>query len=701
MPSAVIDFMTAKARQERNVPVDPIFRITKATNPPVLEDHSDYAELDEYQHESVLTEERTTADLVEGAVLNIDEDTAEVQQPIVSSAQTTAQTTVQPIQSIESIYHRGVDPGLDEPVEPADTIVEQRPVADSTLKTTSFEPAQDRTVFMPEEEPSLMSVEDNPNAFTADTSVDDSTSVISGRSGLRPRPSVRQPITRWQEDGRWETSMKERKSIAAKKSYGLHLKLKQAREKYSTAADEAVKKEAQQMLQKKVWELVGSKHLSREQKKSIIRSSLFLKEKFTSKGFFDKLKARLVAGGHMQDRSIYAVDETTSPTASLQSVYLVAGIAAAEGRKVASMDVGGAYLNADLEKEIYMRLQSDFVDVLSQLNPEYSMTREPDGSAIVKLKKALYGLAESSKLWFNLLSSFFVELGFVSNGKDKCVLNKVIDGVQCTIVIYVDDILCTCRNGEAIEWVYSKLVEKFKEVSINNGEKLSYLGQTFDFSKPGVVKVTMEGYVADLLNQCQVKGLATTPALDNLFDITYHEELVGESEKEQFHSCVAKLLYLAKRVRPDLLLSTNFLGTRVTCTTRGDVEKLDRVLRYLNSTQEFGITIDVHSNIHIVAYVDASYAVHKDYKSHTGAVISLGAGPMGVSDALSQIIWTRDFLIEQGYNVGPAILKQDNQSSILMLERGEATSDRSRHIGIRFFFIKDRIANGEVSVEYG
>ena len=140
-----------------------------------------------------------------------------------------------------------------------------------------------------------------------------------------------------------------------------------------------------------------------------------------------------MAGGHLQDRTIYTLDETTSPTAHLQSVYMVAGIAGAEHRYVASMDIGGAYLNADLTKEIYMRLDSEIVDLLVELHPEYGNEREPDGSVIVRLKKALYGLAESSKLWYSLLTSFFEELGFKRNGKDKCVLNKDVDGVQCTV----------------------------------------------------------------------------------------------------------------------------------------------------------------------------------------------------------------------------------------------------------------------------
>jgi hypothetical protein len=118
--------------------------------------------------------------------------------------------------------------------------------------------------------------------------------------------------------------------------------------------------------------------------------------------------------------------------------------------------------------------------------------------------------------------------------------------------------------------------------------------------------------------------------------------------------------------------------------------------------------------------VDASFAVHEDMRSHTGASIGLGKGPVftksskqklngtssteaeliGLSDSLPQVLWVRDFLLEQGHVIGPAVLYQDNQSTIKLAERGSAASERTRHVAIRFFFIHDRIKSGEVVIEY-
>jgi hypothetical protein len=180
------------------------------------------------------------------------------------------------------------------------------------------------------------------------------------------------------------------------------------------------------------------------------------------------------------------------------------------------------------------------------------------------------------------------------------------------------------------------------------------------------------------------------------------------------------LLYLAKRVRPDILPPVAFLSTRTQAPTDDDQSKLNRVLRYINSTKEMGMILQSTKDIAVLVYADASYGVHADGKSHTGVYITLGRGGVffrstkqkivtkssteselvGLSDSLGQAIWTRDFLIGQGYKVGPAKVFQDNMSTITLAAKGRSTSDRTRHIHIRYFFVKDRVDNGEVVIEY-
>jgi hypothetical protein len=70
------------------------------------------------------------------------------------------------------------------------------------------------------------------------------------------------------------------------------------------------------------------------------------------------------------------------------------------------------------------------------------------------------------------------------------------------------------------------------------------------------------------------------------------------------------------------------------------------------------------------------------------------------SDGSGNIFWLRNFLIQQGYKTEPATIFQDNKSTLAMLERGRSTHKTTRHINIRYFYLKSRVEEGEVVLEY-
>jgi hypothetical protein len=133
-----------------------------------------------------------------------------------------------------------------------------------------------------------------------------------------------------------------------------------------------------------------------------------------------------------------------------------------------------------------------------------------------------------------------------------------------------------------------------------------------------------------------------------------------------------------------------------------------------------GINLSASEQPTVLGYVDASYGVHADMKSHTGTVIGIGRGPIfcksstqkintksstesdlvGLSDSAGQFLWARYFLEEQGYSMGPAKIYQDNMSTISMVKNGKSSSDRTRHIAIRFFFVANRVNSKEIEIEY-
>ena len=108
----------------------------------------------------------------------------------------------------------------------------------------------------------------------------------------------------------------------------------------------AIFDEVNQMVSKSVWHPVHKHHLVSGDKNKLIRSSCFLKEKYDAAGGFDKIKARIVAGGNGQDKTLYSKEETSSPTVATASLYTILALAGHESRHAITLDIGGAYLNA-------------------------------------------------------------------------------------------------------------------------------------------------------------------------------------------------------------------------------------------------------------------------------------------------------------------------------------------------------------------
>lgn len=512
-------------------------------------------------------------------------------------------------------------------------------------------------------------------------------------------------------------------AVAEKRAFGLNMTIRQGIDKTGDDAVASVVDEIVKLCQLDTFEGADIRDLTPEQIKGILPSKSFLKEKFLSSGDYDRTRSRLVAGGHRQDRTVY--DNGGSPTAATQSVFMVAAIAASEGRAVATVDFPSAFLNSVLPDDyppIYMRLGKFESRVLVQYDPTYQQFMNKDGSILVRLKRALYGCVESARLWYEHISANLVNLGFVRNSADICVFNRrESDWSQTTIALHVDDMKITSATEESLDLLINQLESVYPGLSVKRGRVFDYLGMTFDYSIAGKVKITMSGYVKEILTTYEsITGVATTPAGNNLFMVNDKSTLLLNVEKEYYHSLTAKLLYLGKRVRPDILTAISFLSKRVQAPTEQDLRKLQRVVQYIRGTADKGIILESNHHLSVLAYVDSSFGVHEDFKSHTGCVIGIGLGPVyaksntqklntkssteaelvGLSDSTTQVIWTRTFLIEQGYSVDAATIYQDNMSTMALVKNGTSNSARTRHIAIRYFFVADRVKSGEIKVQY-
>jgi hypothetical protein len=702
IPQPVIDHLNRMAaNQKRQISTDPTFRIGATLEITSSEQESTAEGLELIQpptHQLTIMKSHPEDYDSEGPQL----------QPLVSLAPA-ATASATSVQNQEEVRNIPQDPP-EETTTSAETIVEEIPAEDTTTEEPPVEETLAPTPLTetsdePHDDSSTSS--EPPVEHNIQYEVDTQYPVSIPEEATHSRYSFRSKRGEGWKEGPWKP-----------KEFGFNITVKQAIKKLGNKALKSIYAELKQMHEKNVWTPVSPKKVKTRHMIKVIRSSMFLKEKYTPTGEFDKLKARLVAGGHMQDRSLY--DDVSSPTVATTSVFIIAAIASSEKRKVATVDIGGAYLNAPMkDSEVLMKLDPTLSAYMTDLYPEeYKKYVDQNGTITVKLEKALYGCIESAKLWYEHLSSTIEKMGFKRNPLDICVFNKDFHGKQCTICIHVDDLLITCERQEAIDEVTSQIRDEFKTIDDQRGDIHSYLGMNMDFGELTGVKITMEGFVKDLIKENEVKRTAATPAADHLFTVRDSPKLLSENAK-RFHSIVAKLLYLAKRTRPDILTAVIFLTSRVQESTEDDYQKLLRLLRYINYTKTLGIILSAgNDKITQFAFVDASFGTHPDGKGHTGIIITIGGGSIfvksskqkivskssteseliGLSDALSMIIWVRDFLTAQGYPMDAAVIYQDNKSTINLAEKGRSTSERTRHVNIRYFFIHDRIKSGEVKV---
>ena len=594
------------------------------------------------------------------------------------------------------------------------------PIADQRYHLSST----DSVDVIPESVPAVKSVEQDHAEIRGGGTHRYGTRLASGTIPYRGAPASKFDLVVHEQN---EESRRElRRQLALRQNwrdtdFAFTISVKMALRERGEEARPVIMAELQQMVDKRVWHGMHVRNLSHEQRKRIIRSSMFLKDKYLASGAFDRFKARLVAGGDMQDKSLY--DELSSPTAATSSVLAVAAVAANEFRQVITVDIGGAFLNAHMPAtgvKVHMRLDKVMTQLLLKIDPSYESFLEQTGTVVVELDKALYGCVEAASLWYEDLKRTIKQDGFIENPYDHCVFNKLCaDKTQMTIVLHVDDLMITNLHDSNLEAFYQYLKTAYKETKIVRGRILDYVGMTFDFSSAGEVKITMENCVNEILAGCGVSKIASTPASPILFDIRDSPK-VSKEEAKWFHSYTAKLLYLSKRIRPECLTTVAFLTTRVAECDQDDLGKLRRLLAYVRGTRERGIILRIGVRLEVRTYIDAAYGVHTTSgKSHTGCAVVLGdGGPVynkstkqkivtkssteaelvGLSDSVSQSIHMRNFLIAQGYTMGPVIVHQDNLSCMALIKKGGPCSERSRHINIRYFWLCSKVDNGEILI---
>ena len=256
----------------------------------------------------------------------------------------------------------------------------------------------------------------------------------------------------------------EMSSFAAHTSIGKALKL------YPEVALKSLTDEIYGMLQRKVWKGVLYDSLTPKQKQSILFSSTIIKEKYNLDGDFITVKSRIVTGGDGQNLEDILERLRSAPTTATSSVSTIASIAASRNMEIATVDIKQAYLNSDMEGDVFMWITQPAADVLCQRDPCFMPFLHENDRVLVKLFKVQYGCVESAKLWYNHISKALQDNGFSIKSLDPCVFQKQVGEGWTYITQYVDDLLIVSDEKTEVDKPIEYLRQTYHDITVKRGK---------------------------------------------------------------------------------------------------------------------------------------------------------------------------------------------------------------------------------------
>jgi hypothetical protein len=439
------------------------------------------------------------------------------------------------------------------------------------------------------------------------------------------------------------------------------------------------------------------------------------KVKIDKDGKVERYKARLVAKGYSQKEGI-DYTETFAPVLKYKSLRILLSIAAIKDMEVKQMDVETAFLNAEIKEEVYMEQPEGFDD---------------GKDTVCRLLKTLYGTKQASHEWNNTLNDFIVSLGFIRCKSDTCTYIKMSKNSNPIIIaVFVDDIIIMYSKIDEKEWLQYKksFMEAFKMKDLNDAEWILGIRITRDRTAR-TIKLDHEVQINKSLetfnmNECNPASTPTEAKKLSYDDCPKAEEEKYEASKLPYKSIVGSLQYIALSTRPDIAYAVNQLSRFIANPGQSHWQAGKRVLRYLKGTAKSSLLYkdyDGNQNTKIEIFCDADWAGDtEDRKSTTGVIIKLNGCPIiwlskkqstvalstaeaeyiAIATALQELLWINQYLTELNLKDNEtATLKSDNQAAI-RIATNDTLHSRSKHIDIRYHFIREVVKRGEVELNW-
>ena len=435
----------------------------------------------------------------------------------------------------------------------------------------------------------------------------------------------------------------------------------------------------------------------------VLPSMWVFTKKVDAQGRVVRYKARIVIQGNHQRPGV-DFGEVFAPVSRYATLRVLLAMVARDDLELHQLDVKTAFLNAELDRDVYA------------YPPQGSGV--PAGKVLL-LKRAVYGLRQAPRAWFEKLKAHLETIGFVPSSADPSLYVLDKDGVRCFLLVYVDDLLLACSQLSVVQDVKKHITAAFEARDM--GEASTFLGYEITRNRAELELVIRQ---SGLVREYAVK-FGAQKVKKRSVPIPAGTVLLAKEDGEApspdcYSELLGSLLYLAGGTRPDISFAVGALSRFSSNPSRKHWDVLRGVLAYVVSTSMAGIRYDGKSAAILQGFSDSDYAADKiRRKSVTGFVFTMCGGALvwsskqqsavalstaeseytAAAQASKEALWLRNLLIDLGEVAMSVHLYMDNQAAIDWIEN-PVVSVKSKHVDVHVHAVRDFAARGLLSVQH-
>lgn len=339
------------------------------------------------------------------------------------------------------------------------------------------------------------------------------------------------------------------------------------------------------------------------------------------------------------------------------------------------------------------------------------------GDKVCRLNKSLYGLKQAAKEWNETLNKVLISIGFKRSEEDPCLYIYKSGENRCYVIIHVDDFLFAVTSEKLIHSLAAKIGQSFELKDC--GEVKHFLGIDIYKEPDGSYAINQETYINQMSRELKLENVKPhyyplDPGYHQIDDENYLEN------NHHYRKVIGMLIYVATHSRPDIAASVGILSQRVSNPRKIDLTEALRVMKYLITSRKLRMKLSQRV-LDIAAYSDADYAGDRtDYKSRSGFTCFVNGGLVewmsrkqtafanssteaeyyALSETAKEIVYLKKILHEFDITAtNPISIFCDSQSALSMLH-GEKFSRSTKHMAVKFHYLRDLLARRIINVCY-